>query len=193
MTHHPYGPDELDLHDPELDQVAQALEEYATDRTGSAPAGLQSRILAAIDAEPDPEAGWWARLLAGPRTWHPLGQLGAAAAVIVIAAAGAFALAQVVDVLRPDVGATPPPSPILVPSESPTPSDSRSPSPSPSPTRSPSPSPTLAPTPPSTPVPVTPVPTASDDDDDDDETPEPSESDNSGPGGGGGGGDDDGG
>jgi len=191
MTQHPYGPDELDLQDAELDRVAQALEEYATDRTGSVPAGLQSRIQAAIDAQPDPEAGWWARLLAGPRSWHRLGQLTAVAAVVVIAAVGAFALAGIMDELRPDVGATPPASPVVVPSDSPTASDSPSPSPSPSPTASPTPTvaPTVAPTPPATPVPATPVPTASDDDDDD-ETPEPSDSDNSGPGGGGG--DDDG-
>ena len=195
MTHHPYGPDELDVHDEELDRVAHALEAYAADRTGPVPAGLPSRIVAAIEAEPDSAQGWWASLLAGPRSWHPIGQLSAVAAVVVIAAVGAFALAGIVDELRPDVGATPPASPVVVPSDSPAPSDSPSPSPSPSPTASPTPTlaPTVAPTPPSTPVPATPVPTASDDDDETpepDDTPEPSDSDNSGPGGGGG--DDDG-
>ncbi len=197
MTHHPYGTDELDFHDEELDRVAHALEEYAADRTGPVPVGLESRIVAAIDAEPEPERGWWARLLAGPRSWNPIGQLGAVAAVVVIAAVGAFAIAGIVDELRPDVGATPPASPVVVPSHSPAPSDTASPSPAPTPTASPTPTlaPTVAPSPPSTPVPATPVPTASDDDDDEtpepEETPEPSESDNSGPGGGGGGDDDD--
>jgi hypothetical protein len=190
MTHHPYGPDELDRADPDLDRVAHELEQYASGYEGRPPIGLAGRINAAIDAEPDPQRGWWATLLAGPGTWR-VSRAMAAAAVIAIAVVGALALGQIVESLRPDVGSTPPPSPVVSPSDSPSPSPTPTPSPSPSPTLSPTPTvaPTIAPTLSPTSVPSTPVPTASDDDDDD-ETPEPSESDNSGPGGGGGGDDD---
>lgn len=183
MTHHPYGPDELDRADPELDDVAHELERYATSQQGQPPSHLTSRIHAAIDAEPDPERGWWSTLLLG---WSARpARMMTAAAVIAIAVVGAVALAQVIDSVRPDVGTTPPPSPLISPIESPTPSASPSPTPSPSPTATPEP--TVAPTETVAPTAVqaTPVPTSSDDDDDD-ETPEPSESDNSGPGGGGG-------
>jgi hypothetical protein len=187
MSHHPFDPDELGRGDPELERVARELEAYATSREGQAPVGLESRILAAIDAEPDPARGWWVALLAGPRAWNPVGQLLGAAAVVVVAVAGALAVGQVIDGLRPDIGATPPPSPVLGPSEetspttTPPPTSSATPSPSPTPV----PTPTLQPTQ----VPTTSVPTASDDDSgspEPSERPEPSESDHSGPGGGGG-------
>ncbi|HEY6607869.1 MAG TPA: hypothetical protein VI277_01610 [Candidatus Limnocylindria bacterium] len=188
MTHHPYGPDELDRADPELDEVAHAIERYALDHDGKMPAGLPSRIIAAIDMEPDPEPRWWAVLLAGPRAWRPAGRLAAMAAVIAIATVGAVALGAIVEGVRPSVGTSSPPSPIISPSEAPT--DAVTPSPTPSLSSSPSSSATpsslqASPAPSPTVVPATAVPTASDDDDED-ETPEPSESDNSGPGGGGG-------
>jgi hypothetical protein len=185
MTHHPYGPDELDRADPELEGVAHELERYATSQHGQPPPDLVGRIHAAIDAVPDPERHWWTSLLVGPGSWRPVGRMMAAAAVLAIAVLGAVAVGQVIDSVRPDVGTSPQPSPVTRPSESPTPS--ASPSPTPTPTASPTPTPSVEPsltvTP--TPPPATAVPTASDDDDDD-ETPEPSESDNSGPGGGGG-------
>ena len=61
MIRHPYGPDELDRTDPELDGLAEQLQDYAYGQSSSPPVDLASRIHAAIDAEPDPAVGWWAR------------------------------------------------------------------------------------------------------------------------------------
>ncbi len=175
MTRHPYGPDELDRVDADLDAVAHELERYAAVRSGDAPPGLAAAIREAIAAEPDPHVGWWQRLIAGPAAWGATGRAVALAGVITIALAGSIAVGQVLNVLGPNVGGSPAPSPSLSPSEVSTPSATPSPSPSPSPT------PTLQPTPTTAPS----TPTASPTDDDGGvETPEPSDDDNSGPGGG---------
>jgi hypothetical protein len=82
MIRHPYGPDELDRDDPELDEIAEQLQAYASDRRSGPTVDLAARIHAAIDAEPDPPVGWWARLTAairGPGT--PVRGLAAAAVV----------------------------------------------------------------------------------------------------------------
>jgi len=171
MTQHPYGSDELDRVDPELDAVAHELERYAAARGTDAPPGLAASVKEAIAAEPDPVIGWWQRLLAGPAAWGATGRSVAAAAVVMLLLVGSLAVGQLLDVAGPDVGSSP--SPIVSPSERPTPSPTTSPSPSSS--ASPSPTPSQAPS--------TPAATPSDDDV---ETPEPSDDDNSGPGGGGG-------
>lgn len=192
MTHHPFGPDELDRDDRELDEVAHRLERYADETGGEIPAGLRGRIHAAIDAEPEPARGWWQRLIAGPAAWAPAMRavIGAgAAAVVVLAAVVAGGLLR--DLRPPDVGGSQSPSPVVSPTELPSATPSPTPSATPTPTRTPTPS--VSPS--ATPSPSGPEPTASDDDDDDDpdddddasETPEPDESDDSsGPGGGGG-------
>ena len=172
MIRHPYGPDELDRTDPALDQVAERLQAYASDERSAPPVDLAARIHAAVDAAPDPAAGWWVRVI-GPLSPPARGL--AAAAVVVAAVVAALVVADVADLIRnpSNVGTTPSPPAILSPSPSP------SPSPTESPTVSPSPSPTVSPRPS-----LTPVPSASDDDGGS-ETPRPSQSDNSGPGGGG--------
>ncbi len=191
MTRHPYGHDELDRADPELDAVAREMERIVSREADDVPAGLRGRIHAAIDAEPDPAAGWWQRLTGagGSDGRRPVGAM-AGAGLAALALVAAVAVGQLIRDARDDVGASPSPSvpasPSIQPTRSPTTSPTLSPSPTPTPTAppaTPSPSPTVAPT-----AAPTVAPTASDDDDD--ETPEPSETDNSGPGGGGGGGDD---
>jgi hypothetical protein len=189
VTRHPYGPDELDRHDPELDRVAHELEAFGSEQDRSMPPGLVARIQMAIDAEPDPSRGWWVALLSTAGGWQRTGRMVAVAAVVAVAVVGALALGQILDVVRSDVGTSPQPSPSALPSDSPSPSPS--PSPTATPSASPSPSPTVAPTASDDDGVGTPEP--SDDDTsgpggggDDDETPEPDETDHSGPGGGGG-------
>jgi hypothetical protein len=175
MIRHPYGPDELDRTDPELDGVAEELERYAAARSGEPPLDLAARIQAAVDDEPDPSAGWSAFFTAGLRGLRGPARAVAVAAVVVAAIVGALALGDLAERARQDsIGASSTPSPVGTPTSTPsaTPSATPSPSPSASPTASPSQEPTTSPS-----------PTASDDDDEI-ETPEPDGSDNSGPGGG---------
>ena len=179
MTQHPYGSDELDRMDPELDAVALELERYAAARSADPPAGLAAIVKDAIADEPTPVIGWWHRLLAGPVAWGATGRSIAVAAVVMLLVVGSVALGQLLNVTRPSVGSSP--SPILSPSERPSPSSSTSPS------SSPSPSPSVLPMP--SEAPSTPAATPSDDDGGGGggggESPEPSDDDNSGPGGGG--------
>jgi hypothetical protein len=176
MTQHPYGSDELDRMDPELDTVALELERYAAARSADPPSGLAAIVKDAIADEPVPVIGWWHHLLAGPVAWGATGRSIAVAAVVLLLLVGSVAVGQLLDVTRPSVGSSP--SPVISPSERPTPS--YSPSPSPSPSVSPTPSQ----------APSTPAATPGDDDGGgggggrDDESPEPSNDDNSGPGGG---------
>jgi hypothetical protein len=173
----PYEPgDELDRVDPTLDEVALRVESYASRTEGEPPAGLVSRIAAAIADEPVPAPRW-----AWLGSWREPMRAVAAVAVLAAVIGGALLAGTLIDRAR-NVGSSPTPA---------VPSISSSPSSSPSPTETPIPSPT----PPRTPEPtisVTPVPTVApgtpvaspSDDDDEIETPRPSESDNSGPGGG---------
>jgi len=167
--------------DPDLDRVADELERFAAAERGEPPIDLASRIRAAVDAAPDPGAGWRVSLAAVLRAWRTPARGLAMAAVLVVAVVGALAVGQLINEARqPNVGTSPSPPAFVSPSPSisptPPPSSSPSPSPSPSPTTTPTASPTASPAPP--------APSPSDDDEF--ETPEPSESDNSGPGGGGG-------
>lgn len=175
MSRNPYGTDELDRLDPDLDRVADELERYAASERGEPAVDLAGRVHAAVDAEPDPPLGWRRSLPATLRAWRAPARGLALAAMLVVAVVGALAVSELIERARNgDVGTSPTPAVI---SPSPSPSLSATPSPSPSP----SPSPTVAPTPP----PATPVPSASESEDES-ESAEPSESDNSGPGGGGG-------
>jgi uncharacterized membrane protein YgcG len=177
MTRHPYGPDELDRHDPALDETARRLEEYASASGGEPPLGLAARVRMAIDAEPPVVVGWWAAFL-GWRHGVPA-RMAAVAGVVVLAVAGALALGEIARNARIDnVGTSPQPSAVPLPSSTAT----QEPTPSLSPSPSDLPSPTVAPTP-------TERETVEPSHDDDGVvTPTPSESDHSGPGGGGGGG-----
>lgn len=178
MTRHPYGPDELDRVDPELDHIAEELERYAAARSAEPSLGLASRIRAAVDDEPEPRRAWWAAFGASVRGLRGPARAAAVMAMGVAVIVGALALGELAERARQDnVGTSPSPSPIFTPSATPT----RSPSPSDTPSPSPSPSPSASPSDEAT---VRPSPTASDDDGEV-ETPEPSESDHSGPGGGG--------
>ena len=174
MTRHPYGPDELDRHDPALDETATRLEEYASASGGEPPLDLAARIRMAIDAEPPAAPGWWAAFL-GWRHGVPA-RMAAVAGVVVLAVAGALALGELARNARIDnVGTSPQPSAVPVPSSSPTDEPTPSLSPSPSDISSP----TLGPTP-------TERETAEPSDDGGDmASPTPSESAHSGPGGGG--------
>lgn len=161
MTRHPYGPDELDRDDAALDRVAERLESYAARRSAEPPVDLATRIMATIDDEPAPRAGWWAGASAGLRAWRAPARALAVTAMLVAAVVGAIAIGELAERARQEnVGS----SPSAVPS---------TPSPSPTPTATPSPSPTPTPSPS-----LVPSPSASDDDEF--ETPEPSESDDSG-------------
>jgi hypothetical protein len=189
MTHHPYGPDELDREAPELDELAHRLEDYASSGGGEPPLDLATRVHAAIDAEPDPSRGWLASLT----EWWRAGPVRAMAVIAVVALAvlGAVALGEIaLNARNQNVGTEP--TPRVEQSSAPVPSSTASENASPSASATPSttslPSPTDAQ---ATPV-ETVEPSESGDDHGGDRTPRPSESDHSGPGGGGddGGGDD---
>ena len=178
MIRHPYGPDELDRTDAELDGIAEQLQDYSAGQGSSPPLDLAARIHAAIDAEPDPAVGWWARVTGSVAGWGTLGRSLTAAAVVTAAIVVAVAVGSLSNGVRqPGSGGSPSPSVVVSPSSSPT----VSPSPSPTPSPSPSPTPSASPGPRQSPA-----PTPSDDAGGGVETPEPSESDHSGPGGGGG-------
>lgn len=177
MTRQPYGPDELDRHDPALDDAAAQLEAYASATGGEPPMDLAVRIRTAIEAEPPVPMGWWATFLAW-RNGVPA-RAAAVAGVIVLAVAGALALGELARNARFDnVGTSPEPSAVPVPSSTTTEEAAPSLIPSPSDLPSALPSPTVAPTP-------TERETAEPSHDDGVTTPTPSESDHSGPGGGG--------
>lgn len=179
MIHHPYGHDELDRPDPDLDEVARSLEAHAEASGADSPSlDLSARIHAAIDAEPDPTRGWWARLVAGSAAGARVLRGAAVAGVAAAAVVAAVAFGGLLDGIR-NVGTSP--SPIFSPTEEASPSPAVSPTTSPAPTSPPSPAQSDT----SVPSPSVPTPTATDDDDDHDpdesETPEPDESDDGDP------------
>ena len=109
MTQHPYGSDELDRMDPELDGVALELERYAAARSADAPAGLAAIVKDAIADEPAPVIGWWHRLLAGPVAWGATGRSIAVAAVVMLLLVGSVAVGQLLDVSPAERGQLPVP------------------------------------------------------------------------------------
>ena len=175
MTRFPFGSEELGRTDPELDRIGAQLEGYADETRSTPPEGLASRILAAVDAEPEPRVGAWARFSAALVGLRRPAQALAAVAVLGAAVVGALALAEIADRTRTDgfgSSSSPVASPAVTPSPSATPSPTLAPTPSPTPTASPTP--TLSPTPEAVQTPdasadqETPEPSASDDDGGDD-------------------------
>jgi hypothetical protein len=138
MSRHPFDPRELDQPAADRDPSVDELERYVMTADAGAPHGLSDRIMAAIEGEPAPRRGFLAWLGApsstggGPRR---LLRVGALAATLVLAVAGALFAGQLADLVR-DVGGNATPTP----SVSPSPSETTSTSPSPSPSIEPSPS-----------------------------------------------------
>lgn len=195
MNGRPLDPRDPDTRPVELDPVVRELERYAELTEGEVPDGLADRVMAAVAEEQAPRRGWLVSLLG---TFGTFGTGGGAPRLLLVGATMALAVLAVVLAGRlaelfPDqqIGPSPSPSVIELPtlSPSPSPTPSQEPSSTPRPTRSPRPSPSASPS--DDDEPETPEP---------DETAEPSDDDNSGPGGGGdgddnsgpgGGGDDD--
>ena len=144
MIRHPYGPDELDRTDPELDGIAEQLQDYSAGQSSSPPIDLAARIHAAIDAEPDPAVGWWARITGSMAGWGMLARGLTAAAVVTAAIVAAVAVGGLGNLVRGPISPGSNPSPSVV---SPIPSPTISPTPSPTPSPSPSPTPSVSPSP----------------------------------------------
>lgn len=138
MSRRPFDHDELDEQTVFDDQAISELERYAMASDADAPHGLSERIMAAIEHEPAPRRGLLAWLIgtasqgAGPAR---LVRVGAIAATLVLAVAGALFAGQLADLVR-DVGSgdasptpTVSPSPSVAPSSMPSPSLSEEPSP----------------------------------------------------------------
>ena len=100
MIRHPYAADELDRTDPELDGLAEQLQDYASGQRSSPPVDLAARIHAAVDAEPDPAVGWWARFSGSMASWGVPARGLAAAAVVTIPMVGALAIGSLAHLAR---------------------------------------------------------------------------------------------
>ena len=100
MIRHPYGPDELDRTDPELDGIAEQLQDYSARQSSGPPIDLAARIHAAIDAEPDPAVGWWARFTGSMAGWGMLARGLTAAAVVTAAIVAAVAVGGLGNLVR---------------------------------------------------------------------------------------------
>lgn len=138
MSRRPFDPGELDKPTPDLDPSVEELERYAMTSDADAPRGLSDRIMAAVEREPAPRRGFLAWLATPSSTGSRPGRLlrvGALAATLVLAVAGALFAGQLADLVR-DVGGNPTPTP----SVSPSPFETQSISPSPSSSVEPSPS-----------------------------------------------------
>ena len=121
MIRHPYGPDELDRTDPELDGIAEQLQDYSAGQSTGPPIDLAARIHAAIDAEPDPAIGWWARITGSMAGWGMLARGLTAAAVVTAAIVAAVAVGGLGNLVRGpnSPGSNPSPS-VVSPVPSPT-------------------------------------------------------------------------
>lgn len=125
-------------------EVERELERYAGRVHGMPSADFVDHVMSVVDRGPAPRRGIIGALLGiAPGLHRPL-QATALVAVVVIAAGGALAAAELLGGIRSS--ASPPATPSLVPSASPTPtpletvSPTPTPSPTPSPTDEPSPS-----------------------------------------------------
>lgn len=137
MSRRHFDPDELDQPSAAADRTVTELERYGMASDADAPHGLADRVMAAVEHEPAPRRGFLA-WLASP---SPVGgpgrflRIGAVAATLVLAVAGALFAGQLADLVR-DVGDGPSPtqsispSPAASPSAVPSPSSSETPSPS---------------------------------------------------------------
>jgi len=180
MTGRPFDPRDADTQPVELDPAVRELERYADLTAGEVPHGMAERVMASIAEEPTPRRGLLAMLLGPIAAGGGAPRLLLAGATMALAVLAVVLAGRLADLLPDEqIGPSPSPSVIELPSVSPSPSPTASEEPTVTPrtTRSPSPSPS---------------PSASSSDDDERETPEPDETaepsddDNSGPGGGGG-------
>jgi hypothetical protein len=137
MSRRHFDPDELEQPTAEANRAIRELERYAMASDADAPRGLSDRVMAAIEHEPAPRRGFLA-WLTSPSSSGGAGRfvrLGAVAATLVLAVAGALFAGQLADLVR-DVGDGPSPTPSISlspsgsPSTLPSPSSSETPSPS---------------------------------------------------------------
>jgi hypothetical protein len=177
MTRRTRDPRQADTRPVELDPVAQELERYADLTAAELPHGLSERVMESVAREPTPRRGLLG-LLFGPGAGGGAPRFLLVGATMALGVLAVVLAGQIAGLLPDDqIGPSPSPSVIELPSLSPSPSIN--PSPSEEPTRTPRA--TRTPRPSAT---ESPEPTATDDEER--ETPEPSDDDNSGPGGGGG-------
>lgn len=129
MSRRPFDPNELDQPASDTDSAVGELERYTMDTHIDEPQGLTDRIMASIEHEPTPRRGLLAWLAGSPPgAGHGrFLRVGAVAATLVLAVAGALFAGQLADLVR-DVGADVTPSPSPSPSLSPVPSSSEAPS-----------------------------------------------------------------
>jgi hypothetical protein len=119
MTRRPFHPDELDELLAQGDPSIAELERYAIASDADAPHGLSERVMAAVEREPAPRRGFLA-WLASPASAGGGGRfvrVGAVAATLVLAVAGALFAGQLADMVR-NVGGSPSPTPSASPSPS---------------------------------------------------------------------------
>ena len=127
----------------ESSEVERELERYVGRVHGMPSADFVDHVMSAVERAPAPRRGIIGALLGiAPGLHRPL-QATALVAVVVIAAGGALAAAELLGGIRNS--ASPPATPSLVPSASPTPTPLETVSPTPTP--SPTPSPTDEPSP----------------------------------------------
>ena len=137
MSPRPLDPDDLDHPSAAADRAIRELERYTMATDADTPHGLSDRVMAALEHEPTPRRGLIA-WLTSPSPTEGAGRflrIGAVAATLVLAVAGALFAGQLADLLR-DVGNGPSPTesvsplPSGAPSALPSPSTSETPSPS---------------------------------------------------------------
>ena len=129
MSRRHFEPDELDQSSAAAGGAITELERYAMASDADAPRGLSDRVMSAIEHEPAPRRGFLA-WLASPSPTGGAGRflrIGAVAATLVLAVAGALFAGQLADLVR-DVGDGPSPTPSVAPSPSGSPSALPSPS-----------------------------------------------------------------
>ncbi len=130
MTRRPFDPGELDEPVASGEKAVSELERYAMTSDTDAPHGLSDRIMAAIEHEPTPRRGflaWLANPTPGGGGAGRFLRVGAVAATLVLAVAGALFAGQLADIVR-NVGASPSPTPSVSASPSVAPSNTPQPS-----------------------------------------------------------------
>lgn len=120
MTRRPFDPGELDEPLASGEGTISELERYAMTSDTDAPNGLSERIMAAIEHEPAPRRGFLGWLASPSPTGRGVGRfarVGAVAATLVLAVAGALFAGQLADIVR-NVGTGPSQTPSIAPSPS---------------------------------------------------------------------------
>lgn len=142
MSRRPFDPSELDRPSADAERSITELESYAAATATDPPRDFETKVMAAIEREPTPRRSFLAWLLAPP-AGSGIGQLarvGALAATLVLAVAGALFVGQLADLVRNVGSGSPTPTVSPSPSSSPSVAPSPSLSPLPSPSGSPEPS-----------------------------------------------------